>query len=133
MPYRDFPTTISMNSAGQVAALVTNQDSTSSIVRLNDGGAVESDQYFMTSKELQPEVMRLNVGDDQPQFGLRLRCSWCSTSGTAVRRKPGACRVNASGRSSRISASASVYTRLAPHDLQKVVNLLDGKPGGDAR
>lgn len=40
-PYREFPTTISMNSAGQVAALVTNQDATSSILRLDDSGVIE--------------------------------------------------------------------------------------------
>ena len=40
-PYLELPTTISMNGAGQVAALVTNLDSTSSIVRFDDGGPVE--------------------------------------------------------------------------------------------
>jgi hypothetical protein len=41
MPYREFATTISMNNAGQVAALVTNQDSTRAILRLGHSGAVE--------------------------------------------------------------------------------------------
>jgi len=37
-PYLEFPTTISMNGAGQVAALVTEFGLTSSIVRLDDSG-----------------------------------------------------------------------------------------------
>ena len=40
-PYLELAPTISMNAAGQVAVRVTNPDSTSSIVRLDDGGVVE--------------------------------------------------------------------------------------------
>ena len=40
-PYLAFAPEISMNQAGQVAVLVTNQDATFSIVRLDDSGAVE--------------------------------------------------------------------------------------------
>jgi len=40
-PYLALAPALSMNAAGQVAALVTNTDSTSSIVRFDDSGAVE--------------------------------------------------------------------------------------------
>ena len=40
-PYLEIAPTISMNGTGQVAALVTNPDLTSSIVRLDAAGAVE--------------------------------------------------------------------------------------------
>ncbi len=40
-PYLEFAATISMNAAGQVAALATNPDATFSIVRFDGGGVVE--------------------------------------------------------------------------------------------
>ena len=40
-PYLALAAALSMNAAGQVAALVTNGDSTSSVVRFEDSGAVE--------------------------------------------------------------------------------------------
>jgi hypothetical protein len=40
-PYLDFAPAVSMNAAGQVVVRATNPDSTSSVVLLDDGGAVE--------------------------------------------------------------------------------------------
>jgi hypothetical protein len=40
-PYLDFAPTVSMNAAGQVAVRATNLDLTSSVVRLDESGAVE--------------------------------------------------------------------------------------------
>lgn len=65
-----------------------------------------------------PEVARAIVSEylakERPGAAASEPLFRSSTGGTAVRRRPDACPVSASGRSSRTSASASAWTRFIP-------------------
>jgi Peptidase family M28 len=51
-PYRAFPSTVALNTAGQVAVLATNHDATTSILRVDDTGVVEIARSSATLTDL---------------------------------------------------------------------------------